>query len=68
MQSQEFLSNTVLPMLASGMINILRNKPDDPILFLSNYLRRQSEMNESMTKEIARAKFYEMLHAGNTSQ
>ena len=38
---QEFLSETVLPHLARGLITIRRDKPADPVKWLADELHKQ---------------------------
>lgn len=56
-----FLDATVLPYLAQGMIKIAREAPEDPILFLSEYLRDMSEKVAREAGDEARKEFYSQL-------
>jgi hypothetical protein len=40
----------------------MRDKPEDPIMFVANFLSQQSERNQSEAMESARLRFYELLN------
>lgn len=43
------------------MVIIRRQRPDDPIQFLANYLMEQSQILENEAREKAKDQFYDML-------
>ena len=49
------------------MIHVIRNRPDDPIKFLSDYLRKHSDREQEMAAEVAKKQFYDMLSATTTT-
>lgn len=57
----DFLTNTVLPVLGSGMIAAIRNDVADPIAFLSDYLLAESAERQARCEEEARQKFEDLL-------
>lgn len=54
---QKFLGATVLPHVAQGLINIARERPDDPIMYLADYLDSQAKLLESNSEEAAKIEF-----------
>ena len=67
MQLQAFLASTVLPQLSGGMVRILREQPEDPILFLAQQLQQHSAHQHRQAEDKARARFLELLHQGFVS-
>jgi hypothetical protein len=63
-QLQDFLTATLLPHITSGMVRILREKPEDPIRFLAQQLHDRSAENREGAEEKARLRFMELLHEG----
>lgn len=63
-QVSAFLSNTILPTVARAVVEVMRDKPEDPIMYVANFLSRQSEQNQSAALEFARNQFYEILQQG----
>jgi len=61
---QEFLTATLLPHITSGMVRILREKPDDPIRFLAEQLHQRSAESREGAEQRARQRFLELLHEG----
>lgn len=57
-----FLSNTIMPVLTKAVITVMRDRPEDPIMFVANSLRKQSEENQAEATERARKRFYELLN------
>lgn len=57
----DFLTNTVLPVLGSGMIAAIRNDVADPIAYLSDYLLAESAERQARCEEEARQKFEDLL-------
>jgi len=51
----------VLPHLADGMVRVAREAPEDPILFLVNFLRERGVRLEEDTKASALEKFKDAL-------
>jgi hypothetical protein len=51
----------VLTYVAQGMINIVREKPEDPIMYLANFLREAGEQMEAKAYEKAKKKFYRII-------
>ena len=61
MQYQQYLVNNVLPFVAEGLIRIAREKPIDPITFLSEFLAIRGNEIENQAIEEARIQFQEEL-------
>lgn len=57
----DFLTNTILPVLATGMIQAIRNDVHDPIAFLADYLLAESSERQTRCEEEARANFEDLL-------
>ena len=58
---QVFLMNTLVPHLTAGMIRIERERPSDPISFMSDFLLSQSESIQEQSMKDAIQKFHELL-------
>eukprot|EP00607_Mallomonas_marina_P008866 CAMPEP_0182424328 /NCGR_PEP_ID=MMETSP1167-20130531/10529_1 /TAXON_ID=2988 /ORGANISM="Mallomonas Sp, Strain CCMP3275" /LENGTH=801 /DNA_ID=CAMNT_0024604061 /DNA_START=446 /DNA_END=2851 /DNA_ORIENTATION=- len=58
---QDFLVNNVLPHIAEAMIIIAKDKPEDPIGFLANFLSTRGEQLEKDACAQALEKFQEAL-------
>jgi hypothetical protein len=50
------------------MISVVRNQPEDPIMFLSEYLRKHSDREQEMAAEVAKKQFYDMLSASTATR
>lgn len=61
LQISSFLSNTILPVLTKSVIDVMRDRPEDPIMYVANFLAKQSEQNQTEALENARQRFYELL-------
>jgi hypothetical protein len=61
LQIDEFLNATLLPVLAKSLIEAVRNKPVDPIVFVANYLAEVSRKNQKEALESARKQFEDLL-------
>eukprot|EP01039_Chlorochromonas_danica_P000462 gene463-500_t len=57
-----FLSNTIMPVLTKAVITVMRDRPEDPIMYVANCLLKQSEENQTEATERARKRFYELLN------
>lgn len=57
----DFLTNTVLPVLAGGMIQAIRNDVHDPIAFLADFLLAESAERQARCEEEARQNFEDLL-------
>jgi hypothetical protein len=57
----DFLTNTVLPVLANGMIQAVRNDIHDPIAFLADFLLAESAERQARCEEQARQNFEDLL-------
>lgn len=51
-------------MLTRAVVEVMRDKPDDPIMYVASFLAKQSEKNQTEAHDIAREKFYELLQQG----
>jgi len=60
---KNFLGTLVLPHLAHGMIRVARETPQDPIMFLSEFLNEKSQEEVNKSKNDARNEFYSKLFA-----
>ena len=56
----------VLPSLASGMIHISRNRPDDPIEFLFTHLFSEAERKEKESEKDAYERYNDLLIKAET--
>lgn len=54
-----------MPVLASGMVQIVRDRPEDPIQYLSHYLREQSILAKESAEKEASSQFYRILEDAN---
>lgn len=61
---ESFLTASILPRVASGLVQIQREQPEDPILFLAEHLLQHSAANNRQAEDKARARFIELLHQG----
>ena len=59
---QKFLNVTVLPYVAQGLINIVRERQEDPIMYLADYLEQQSLLLESESEQQAKKEFDQLLN------
>lgn len=48
-------------MLTKSVIDVMRERPEDPIMYVANFLAKQSEQNQTEAVENARQRFYELL-------
>eukprot|EP00597_Dinobryon_sp_UTEXLB2267_P008619 CAMPEP_0170084628 /NCGR_PEP_ID=MMETSP0019_2-20121128/19766_1 /TAXON_ID=98059 /ORGANISM="Dinobryon sp., Strain UTEXLB2267" /LENGTH=617 /DNA_ID=CAMNT_0010300789 /DNA_START=495 /DNA_END=2348 /DNA_ORIENTATION=+ len=58
---QAFLTATVLPHVASGMVRLMRDRPADPVAFLSDFLLQQALTQRSQSCEQARKTFFDLM-------
>jgi hypothetical protein len=59
----EYLEANVTPFLARCLVDIERQKPDDPLAFMIAFLEEQSAKNQAEAKEQAHAHFLAELDA-----
>lgn len=64
LQLEAFLTASVLPQLAAGMVQIQREQPTDPIMFLAEHLLRHSAAATQLSESKAHHRFIELLHQG----
>jgi hypothetical protein len=64
LQLESFLTASVLPQVAAGLVQIQREQPEDPILFLAEHLLKHSAGNNKQAQDKARQRFVELLHQG----
>jgi hypothetical protein len=50
-----------LPILSKGLIDAVRNRPEDPIMFIAEYLAEISQKQQEEARESARKQFEELL-------
>jgi cytidylate kinase len=65
---QSFLGVTILPHVTQGMVQIARQYPDDPIMFLAEYLKQTSIEVEEKSEAAAKLDFYNTLEAAKTEE
>ena len=58
---QEYLLNNVLPCLVKGMVAMGKDKPEDPIVFISQYLKIEGQRKEDAAREEAFQAFQRVL-------
>jgi hypothetical protein len=54
---QRFLGATVLTHVAQGLINTARQRPEDPIMYLADYLEQQAQILENQSEAQAKIEF-----------
>ena len=54
---QRFLGATVLTHVAQGLINTARERPEDPIMYLADYLEQQAQILENQSEAQAKIEF-----------
>lgn len=57
------MTATVLPYVSGGMVKVMRERPADPVRFLSRYLLQQSEALRTQSEEAARRNFFDLMHS-----
>ncbi len=62
-QYNEFLTNTILSTIASSMVQIIREHPEDPIMFLAERLLAESKVRQDTAYSEAHKKFIELLNS-----
>lgn len=65
---QSFLGVTILPYLTQGMVLIARQYPDDPIMFLAEYLKQKSIEVEEQSEAAAKLDFYNTLELAKSEE
>lgn len=58
---ENYLHHNVLPMIAKAMASIATVKPNDPILYMADFLKREGKAIEDSAMEIASRNFKETL-------
>ena len=59
---QEYLLKNIMPFIVKGMVAIVREKPDDPIGFMADFLKAEGLSLEDSAMQNALANFDSVLH------
>ena len=65
---QEYLGHNVMPFLAKGMIRIAREKPEDAVAFMAQFLLEEGKALEDAAREKALANFNSVLAAAREEE